>query len=153
MSLEANIERIATALETIAGKLNAVPLQGSAPPAAAAEKPSRTKAEKVEAPKSAPEETEAPQAATEDDKPAAPPEEAEDDSPRVDPDDVTKEMVRKALMAYAEVSSQDAAKKLMAECGDGAKSLGMLDEDFYAPVYIVATERAAAAAADGETED
>jgi hypothetical protein len=150
MSLEANIERIAVALEAIAGKLNAVPLQGSAPPAA--EKTSKAKAEKVEAPKPAPEETEAPQAATEDDKPAAPAEEAEDDSPKVDPDDVTKEMVRKALMAYAEVSSQDAAKKLMAECGDGAKSLGMLDEDFYAPVYIAARERTAAIA-DGETED
>jgi hypothetical protein len=140
MSLEANIERIAVALETIAGKLNAVPLQGSAPPAAA-EKTSKAKAEKVAEPPIND------RAINEGD----PDPSLEDDGPKVDPDDVTKEMVRKALMSYAEVSSQDAAKKLMAECGDGAKSLGMLDEDFYAPVYIAARERTAAAVA--ETED
>lgn len=121
MSIERNIERIADALEIIAGKVT------PAVTPAAAEVPAKPKAVKA---KPAP----APEPVVE--------EAAQDDAfaTEAPATQVTAEDVRAALVAYSKKTSQAEALKLLAKHGGGADRIPALKPEFYAAVVAAANK-------------
>lgn len=122
MSIEQTLERIATALETLAQRPAATPAPAAEPPAAA-----RTRKPKDPPP---------PEPA------AAPP--ADDpfgDEPDTDRPELTEEDVRKAMVALRKKVGNDPALKLFKKVG-GVETLKALPKEKYAAVYDAAIEAA-----------